>query len=369
MRPGHAISASLATALVTFSGAPACMTIAEPAASGGTGNIIATGGSVHTSGGGTSGSGGTSSGGSGGNTGKESCQNGLDDDQDGKIDCADSDCTPGYTCVAIPDGWTTVTATTQGWASAAGKQTTCANGTPATRYFEGPAGAANCTSCSCGAPSGSCGNTPIACSMGDTTCASSSSVSVATCANFGAPTNGQISCTLGQTQPGNNSGCTASPATLTNPDTWQSVADTCPLGAGGCAGGQACVPTQDVAGPATCILDSGTSACPSGFPEQHAVFTGGTDQRSCGNCTCLATGLSCASDTFQLMTQQGCVDFGPFPTFTTTSCKSYTLSGTSTWSLKRVPATSKAPTGSCTAVGGWASGSVQTSGKTTLCCR
>lgn len=371
MSSRRAIAASLAGALVALVSVSACMTIADPVATGGTAGIIASGGGKCGSGGSSAGGAGGSVGGSGGsgaNTGIESCQNGVDDDQDGEIDCADSDCVPAFTCVSVPSGWTAVLTTTAPWSGGTGKPIACADGSSATRYLSGPAGAASCTPCTCGSPIGTCGSTPISCSIGDASCNSLSAINVSTCSNFGAPGNGAISCVLGPTSAA-GAACPASTSSLTNPDSWQSVADTCPLPAGGCAAGQVCVPKDDAAGPRSCVLDAGTTPCPSDWPSPQTIYTGGTDQRACGNCTCLSLGLTCATDTFQLMTQAGCVDFGPFPTFTTTSCKSYNLSGGATWSLKRVPASDKTPNGSCTAIGGTPTGSVQTSGKTTLCCR
>lgn len=361
-----ALACAGASALGAF---PGCMTLADPVATGGSGAYIATGGTAAGSGGASGGAAGTGAAGSGGTSGSgaEDCQNGVDDDEDGKLDCADTDCASGFSCATVPSGWTAVLAATQPWASNL-PISSCAAGLSATRYFSGPATQSACSTCTCGAlTGGNCGSTPITCTLGDTACGNPASINVGTCANFSAPGNGQISCSLGATPLASGS-CTPSTSTLLSPDPWHEVVDVCPLPAAGCAGDSACVSTQDGTGPVACVVAPGATSCPADWPTAKVVYTGGSDGRKCGSCKCSTASVTCASDSFSLMVAPDCVDFGPYPTFTSTSCKSYTLSGQPTWSLQRAAA-SKKPSGSCTPSGGAAYGAMNPTGKTTLCCR
>jgi hypothetical protein len=162
-------------------------------------------------------------------------------------------------------------------------------------------------------------------------------------------------------------GCTPSAAALSNPDPWLKVADACPLKTGGCGASQACVPKQPSPSSA-CIEIAGAVSCPSDFSTANDAYTGGDDDRACSACTCTPGQVTCAADTFNLMTMPNCVDFGPYPQFYGTQCVGYSPAGGATWSIQRVAA-SKTPSGSCTVSGGIASGSLQPQGKTTLCCR
>jgi hypothetical protein len=293
--------------------------------------------------------------------------NGIDDDGDSLIDCADSDCQPDYQCADLPNGWTAALVQTAAWSSPLPSSAQCANGQEPIRYFREPAGAPSCSACSCGTLAGAtCGDTPISCAMDSPLCFLASPINVTTCTNFPAPS--AISCILGDTPLAGGS-CAASPATLQDPDPWQTVADTCPLTGGGCGAGKTCIPKQPAANEAACIAMAGGSVCPSGWPTKAKSYSDGTDTRSCGACACSADNVSCDADSFNLMTMANCIDFGPFPVFSGTSCTSYTPNTGTTWSIQRVPATNKAPSGSCTPSGGSATGSMTPLGETTMCCR
>ena len=361
-------AAMLAAVLALATGG--CLSVADPVASGGNG-----GSGAHSSSGGSTAAGGTfpgsgSTGGSGtgGGSGSENCLNGIDDDGDNAIDCADPDCMPNYECVDLPSGWEAKLTTTTAWSASLPGPAPCPGSDAPVRYFEGPAGPADCGSCSCGSLTASCSDTPINCALGNLTCSAASAFSVSTCSNFVPPSNKQISCVLGLTQV-SGGGCPPSTAALSNPDPWQSVRDACVLNAGGCSAKRVCAPKQPGPASAACITVKGTPTCPADWPQAIDVFDAGNDTRACSDCTCSVSSAICDADTFNLMTMTGCVDFGPYPTFGGTTCVSYALTTGTTWSIQRVPATNKNATGSCTPAGGAPSGSMTPQSKTTLCCR
>ncbi len=353
--------ARLLAILLALPATSSCLSVSDPVATGG-----GAGTGAHSGSGGSTATGGSFPG-TGGGSGAENCLNGKDDDGDKLVDCADPDCAPGYECVDVPGGWQAVLTATTGWSASLPNPAACAGGSTPIRYFQGPAGAAACASCSCDAPSGTCGDTPLSCAMGNTACTGASTVNPNNCMNFAPPANQQISCRLGQT-PLSSGGCTPSTTALSNPDPWKSVSDACTLGGGGCGASQACVPKQSSSGP-TCIAIAGTATCPTNWPTHGDAYTGGNDTRACSDCTCAPDNVSCDPDKFYLMTMADCVDFGPFPEFSGTTCTSYTPTSGTTWSIQRVPAASKQPSGSCTAAGGVPSGSLVPTGQTTLCCR
>jgi hypothetical protein len=359
--------------VLALSATSGCLTLggvdeATGGQTGQTGGTTATGGTFP-------GSGGTSTGGAagvGGSAGSENCLNGIDDDGDSLVDCADSDCSPGFECVDVPSGWKPVSTASQDWSASLPSPAGCASGDTPVRYFVGPAGLAKCTACSCGAlTAATCGDTPISCAIGNTTCAGATPITVTSCQDFSAPSNKAISCVLGTT-PLSGGSCAPSTPTLDPQNPWQSVTDTCELKGGGCGSGQACVPKLTAANDSACIAIDGKAGCPSAWPSARWAYTGGADTRSCDSCSCTPSNVQCASDSFNLMTDSGCIDFGPFPTFSGTSCGKYTINSPlnpNQWSLKRVPASDKSPSGSCTPTGGYASGSMTGTGSTTLCCR
>ncbi|MBK7582955.1 MAG: hypothetical protein IPI67_22515 [Myxococcales bacterium] len=368
---GRAIAAAttVSLGLGALWSAPGCLSVADAVSTGGSGAILATGGKPTSGGGGSSGGGGasgSSTGGSGAGTGVEDCQNGVDDDGDAKVDCADPDCVPEYTCVDLPSGWSALRKKTQAWSPALPAPTACADGSSAKRQYQGPAGPAQCGACSCGSPTGSCNGTTISCAMGNKNCSAATSLIVGTCTNFPAPSAGEISCFLGTSVSGGD--CPASGGELASSNPWASAVDTCPDVAGGCAAGKLCAPAANTM-ENVCISKPGVSTCPAAWPTPETVYTDAADTRTCSACSCTPNQLSCTADKFNLMQAPGCVDFGPFPTFTSAACTGYSISSQNqTWSIQRVP-TTKQISGSCTPSGGVASGSLQPTGQTTLCCR
>lgn len=79
---------------------------------------------------------------------------------------------------------------------------------------------------------------------------------------------------------------------------WQEEVFLCavPSSAGGCAGGEACVPADTGEYSGLCVEKDGDEACPDGWTDEDIqVYTAATDQRACSSCACL-TGASCGSD-------------------------------------------------------------------------
>jgi hypothetical protein len=285
---------------------------------GGTvGTAGAAGGTAGAAGrGGTSGTAGTTGGrgGTGGGcvaTGAENCFNNLDDDCDGRIDCADSDCTPTVAqCVALDS-----TGGKVGFMIAA--TATCPAGyTDQTAINKAPSGGA-CTGCSCRVP------TVTAC-----TATIASYATAAACANANDPGTiavnpfsstqpcttpswpGSASGTIYGIQPGPfmpllSGACTPTGTATPGAVVWAVQNRFCAatMVGGGCQTGQFCVPAN---ASAKCALFDGTHSCPAGT-SADAWYTGVTDSRTCGACSCGGpTGQGCSSMRINVGTDYTC---------------------------------------------------------------
>ena len=104
--------------------------------------------------------------------GREDCTNGVDDNGDGEIDCADPQCTPDYECVpTVPTDWTGYFRVNT--AANPSAHVPCPDGGAPTTTFESPAGAAQCTACTCDSLTGAtCDPPPLRCFVGSNNCSS-----------------------------------------------------------------------------------------------------------------------------------------------------------------------------------------------------
>lgn len=304
----------------------------------------------------------------------EDCLDGLDNDLDGDIDCADADCTTGFVCTdEAPTGWSSV-AIEQGM-GAAPPAMPCVDGSMAESFFTGPAGAAECSACTCGAIAGTTCNGPsLACFPGSNNCGSgqqdwTNNFANGNCAKpdigFGTI---NLSCRLtAQATVGQSGSCPPSASDFTNKDTWAGWVNSCGIktGAGGCDAGKVCTPkpldTQSL-----CIRQDGQQMCPNGWNSVDA-YVGGSDDRSCSACTCAAN-PTCTGGTYQVFDSNGCAAGGDNPiTVDNNTCRNVSaLIDFGSWSVQKTPPTAG---GSCTAQGGEAMGSVQTKGPVTFCCK
>lgn len=347
-------------------------------------------------GGGASSTSGSSSGmgsggglGTGGNmTGPENCSDGNDNDGDGAVDCADSDCQPGFECVdAAPAGWAgPMRVDTAAFPSPAPAM--CDNGQAPENYFAGPAGDAQCSACTCGDVMGaSCSPAQMTCWSGVTNCMVAigngtdwtPSLQNAACNK---PTNllgftGTLSCLI--STPGQvltKGSCTPSASDFPNKETWQSQVSACdiPEAGGGCGNGQVCIPKAVNPTPteSVCIKQDGASkACPAGYANVIDAFTDGTDTRGCSACACGDSNLNCAGG-YTFNDLDNCAAGGndqPIPV-NSNQCKNVTAllenSVNSTWSVSTINPVANA---SCPASGGQPTGSVNTQGPVTFCCK
>lgn len=338
------------------------------------------------SGGGGSGTGGSGTGGS--LTGPEVCTDGIDNDGDGNADCADSDCQPGFECVEqAPAGWTGPLRVNE-MALPAPMPGACADGLAPEMYFAGPAGPAQCSACTCGALMGaSCSAPSMMCWTGVNNCMNilggtdwTPSLQNAACNK---PVNllnfqGTLSCSI--TMPGTplqKGSCAPSVSDFPNKETWQSQVSACKIAeiGGGCGGGQVCIPKAPNPTPteSVCIKQDGASKqCPAGYTKAVDAFAGGTDTRACSGCACGDSNLDC-SGSYTFYDLDNCAAGGSDPPITIDSnqCKSVSVliennNPNSTWSVSTDNSVAQA---SCPASGGQPTGSVNTQGPVTFCCK
>ena len=290
-------------------GAAASGGAAGRAAGGGAGGAVGGRGGAATGGRAAGGSGDAAAGGAGGRAcvptaTVENCYNNLDDDCNGLADCADTaGCSPTSQCQAIDPTMGMVGASVA--ASAA-----CPTGAPMQRALNSGLMASGCTGCSCltgtaaltcsaqiyGYTSADTAAAMCAANTGGTLVATLTSAQACTTPNWGG-TIGFVYGIRASMFAGTPSGtCTPGGTPTKGTPTWGSSTKFCgvPAVGGGCATGQVCVPKPVVAAGA-CLLMDGARACPTGL-RASSWFTGFTDTRTCGACSCGApTGGDCGS--------------------------------------------------------------------------
>jgi hypothetical protein len=232
-------------------------------------------------------------------TGSEDCFDGVDTDGDGKIDCADADCAPVVACAPVPKDWALVRITDADPEKPAGS---CADGsTTGVLYFKDPAGAPQCTMCECSElADASCGAPKIACYYGSNSCGGLPDFEVAAeseeCVelsnnedpnvNIPGGSHNAGSCRIsGEATVLEQGTCSTSGGEVVPAPLWASAILVCPeeADAGGCEGGQRCVPTPEGS---VCITRDGEHACPTEWPFASTAFLSGDDARGCASCGC-----------------------------------------------------------------------------------
>ncbi len=303
----------------------------------------------------------------------EDCQDGLDNDMDGSIDCADSDCTVGFTCTdAAPTGWTNV-ALDQGLGAPPAPMP-CDSGAMPESLFTGPAGPPECAACTCGDLMGTTCKAPgLNCYLGSGGCNFgqqdwTNNFANGNCAKPNIGISVQLSCRLSSTtavdQPGS---CTPSISDFANKDTWAGWVQACAIKAssGGCADGSVCTP-KPTGTQSLCIRQDGQQMCPAGWNTVEA-YADGADDRTCDACSCTAN-PTCTGGTYQVFDTNNCDPNGGAPiTIDNNTCRNVSgqIDG-NTWSVQKNPPTAG---GSCAAQGGAPKGSVQPKGPVTFCCK
>ena len=294
----------------------------------------------------------------------EDCTNGVDDDCNGLTDCADSACHPDHECIAAaPDGWSGPGA----FVETSGTAPPSCPPTFVNPAFDGtadPSAAPASCGCTCGAPS------KVACAIDatfyfDSSCAnacSSSAITAGACA---------ATCSGAQTMkvtasPGLGGSCGASPSKTVPPLGWNHAARVCSSRSGtGCNAGSVCAsarPAPFASG--ACVWRIGAIDCVAPYTTRHVYYSGATDTRDCGACTCGSPhDTTCGTVTVSLYGDNQC---------------SGGAAGTAPSDGSCVPApsgahgatSSNATTtgGSCTPTSAGPIGSVTPTGATTVCC-
>ncbi|MRG96799.1 hypothetical protein [Polyangium spumosum] len=321
--------------------------------------------------GGAGGQGGGQGGSGAGMTGGEDCLDGADNDGDGDADCADADCTEGFSCVEAPEGWS-LAWTTEGDAPPAG----CGDATPEELHTD-PAGAAACTACTCGDLQGAACSTPgLTCHPNSTGCFGggddwSGPFQNATCAkptdllNFAFTLSCRLSGEATLTAPGS---CAPSVSDFPNQEPFGGHVLACDVksSSGGCGAGAKCAP-KPAAAESLCLRQEGEQACPDGFT-QIVSYKSAADTRGCSACAC-ESAATCAGGAYRFYDADSCMLGGnanPIDINNDTCRNVSTLLDASSWSIEAIPAM---PSGSCTPTGGAPTGELTPEGAVTFCCK
>ncbi len=251
----------------------------------------------------------------------ENCLNGVDDDRDGLIDCADPDCTTGYTCGSVPAGWQGPFAL---WSGAANGAPSCPVSYPSALFLAHDklnVPAYICPDCGC-SPSSDAKCNPLH-FWYDTssTCTASAAwdVSVApdgVCVqedlSLYSKNLNPLSLSINSAQltppdrhipalaPYAQGTCTSNQLPPSFPDpTWGVDAEGCGAQQGATTGGGctlgACMPKPTTPfGGKLCISKAGVTSCPSSYPVSPSspqYFETWTEGRKCSSCSCGA--VSC----------------------------------------------------------------------------
>lgn len=137
---------------------------------------------------------------------------------------------------------------------------------------------------------------------------------------------------------------------------------------GGCEGGSVCLAkgSGQYDSPA-CVSQSGTVACPGGFPELIEAYSGTTDTRGCSQCECASNTLSCEGSKFTIWDVDGCASGGAddidIPVGSCVGTEPYVDNNACSYR-----ATIGALAGSCATSGGEPTGELVPDGAVTYCC-
>jgi len=160
--------------------------------------------------------------------------------------------------------------------------------------------------------------------------------------------------------------------TIGNSDTFDQIQDVCgaPLvGGGGCGADSLCVPKAVAPyDSAACIRKFGVDVCPTGWNDEHQVYSGADDVRSCSACSCAPDdgSVTCSGTVYTAYDTNQCS--GGSATVTSNQCTNLSgLADLYSWSM-RLTSTPTASGGTCSASGGDSQGAIITTGPATFCC-
>jgi hypothetical protein len=224
----------------------------------------------------------------------ENCTNGIDDDLDGLVDCADTDCNAGFTCVPeAPMGWT--------------GPVLLYEGSPALKPSCGQIGAADsfvgsnnlqapndsCSACSC-KPQGVVCTAQALSTYSDQACTtvkpSIAQPAAKACVDVNVNPPLKSYAAAPPTTALANASCSPEGGVLNaSAPSWNTAALACApstLGSG-CGAANVCALAGSAPfGSGACVWQSGVQACPAGYPVQHTYYTGTSDTRACAACAC-----------------------------------------------------------------------------------
>jgi hypothetical protein len=288
----------------------------------------------------------------------EACFDGADNDCDGQVDCADADCDAGAVCV--PE------------AAGAALGVLVAEGEPCPEGFTAEEQPLHRGLSDKGCEGCSCTPNPTDC-VADAWFYEDTPMCTADGSQSGGVYAGKVGfeCTPQPLNEGNFmfggvrvsvfeviQSCSAAGTPKPVPATWQQSRKFCrasDVGAG-CAAGSACVARQEPA--AQCAMLPGSATCDGYAAPQSDWYTGYTDARSCASCGCTVSGGSCDDVLFELGNDYSC-----FPAQVLTQGTQWCGQGYAPPArLVGTPAPS-----TCTANAS-ATGSLDPTGQTTLCC-
>lgn len=233
----------------------------------------------------------------------EDCLNDVDDDGDGDVDCADSDCGGGFTCVeSAPAAWNGPVALYDG--DPAAKPAACPGEHPLKGY-EGNRDLGDtpaiCSACACSAPSVTCNAMPL--DLDGVACAQQKGFATQPPSGQCGPISPPASVTsyTAAAPIAFTGACTPSGGAPTlPPPNWGGAGLVCAGGGlgGGCGNKAACAAVSGAPfGAGLCIYRTGDLPCPSGFGTRHLYVTSVIDTRGCTPCTCGGGSATCSATT------------------------------------------------------------------------
>jgi hypothetical protein len=303
----------------------------------------------------------------------------MDDDSDGMVDCADSDCVPGFECVeAAPNGW-------QGYfrvntSAYPSPSPACPDGSQPQTLFEGPVPAA-CTACTCGdVENATCTAPPIAVWDGSANCQGGTMFDVTPVVEDGmcfnipdAPAANRSARLTGASTLMAAGMCQSAGGAVMGAEPWMNQEDVCGAtmtGGGGCGNQMACVPKGggNYTGP-VCIRQNGGGSCPNAYPNTITAAMGEIDNRDCTDCQCgNPTNVTCAGGSYTIYDADGCTG-NPNTVIDSMVCTDVTSlldNNTGSFLLTTAP---QATGGMCAPSGGQPTGAVVPQGPVKICCQ
>lgn len=306
----------------------------------------------------------------------ENCWNGVDDDSDGRVDCGDGDCNNLYECVAaVPAGWYPFWVIETVYQDP--NKTVCPDGPEATVWFAEPAKTTTCSTCTCSFGGATCSAPKFQCDYYNPSGCVGANVqyqsSTTNCYNLpSVPSGGNFgSCKITAPPVVLNAGtCSGTSSSVTGPAKFGKELHLCQVPGvhdGGCSFGDACAPKKpgSLSNARTCIVHAGGPICPKGWNKStDYAFEDGADGRTCSNCGCNASTVTCSGGMVKIYVENGCGVLDK-TLDTLNVCVNNVSTDASSGSADFVLGTPNA--GTCTQA--TPSGSVQTIGEHTICCR